>query len=48
MVIVTDKRKNALSMRKGHPTHSKTTQELKKEKTHGICGVQEHSRPLAS
>lgn len=37
MAIVTDKKKNALDMRKGHLTHSVTTQETKKEETPGIC-----------
>lgn len=40
MAIVTDK-KNALDMRKGHLTHSVTTQETKKEGTPQICDVQE-------
>lgn len=42
-----DKRKNAKVMKKGYLTHSMFTQEIKKEKTQEICGVQEHSRPLA-
>lgn len=47
MAIVTDKKKNALDMRKGHLTHSVTTQETKKEETPGICDVQDFSRPWA-
>lgn len=39
MVIVTDNRKDAQDMSKGHLTHRITTQEIKKEKTHGICEV---------
>lgn len=47
MVIVIDERKNALDLRTGHLTHSVTTQEIKKKESQRICGVQEHSRPLA-
>lgn len=38
MVIVTDNRKNALDMRKGHLSHPITTQEIKKKRLMEFVG----------